>query len=73
MLCLKQQHTTQEDYKVVKRQHLRWCVENPYLEKSEWGWAIDPIGLRLFLDDFYDRYQLPLFYCRKCVLMVRHS
>ena len=24
-------------------------------------WAIDPIGLRLVLDDFYDRYQLPLF------------
>ena len=36
-------------------------VENPYLEKSEWGWAIDPIGLRLVLNDFYDRYQLPLF------------
>ena len=25
------------------------------------GWAIDPIGLRLVLNDFYDRYQLPLF------------
>ena len=36
-------------------------VENPYLEKSEWGWAIDPIGLRLVLNDFYNRYQLPLF------------
>ena len=36
-------------------------LKNPYLEKSEWGWAIDPIGLRLVLNDFYDRYQLPLF------------
>ncbi len=36
-------------------------IENPYLEKSEWGWAIDPIGLRLVLNDLYDRYQLPLF------------
>ena len=36
-------------------------IENPYLEKSEWGWAIDPVGLRLVLNDFYDRYQLPLF------------
>lgn len=36
-------------------------VENSYLEKSEWGWAIDPIGLRLVLNDFYERYQLPLF------------
>ena len=36
-------------------------IENPYLEKSEWGWAIDPVGFRLVLNDFYDRYQLPLF------------
>ncbi|MEW4355143.1 glycoside hydrolase family 1 protein [Streptococcus pneumoniae] len=36
-------------------------VTNPYLESSEWGWQIDPIGLRLVLNDFYDRYQLPLF------------
>ncbi|MDU4937798.1 MAG: family 1 glycosylhydrolase [Clostridium sp.] len=33
---------------------------NPYLKKSEWGWAIDPIGLRYTLNLFYDRYQLPL-------------
>ena len=36
-------------------------LENPYLESSEWGWQIDPIGLRLVLNDFWDRYQLPLF------------
>ena len=36
-------------------------ISNPYLEASEWGWQIDPIGLRLVLNDFYDRYQLPLF------------
>jgi 6-phospho-beta-glucosidase len=34
---------------------------NPYLEKSEWGWQIDPVGLRVSLNDFYDRYQKPLF------------
>lgn len=34
---------------------------NPYLEASEWGWQVDPIGLRLALNDFYDRYQIPLF------------
>ncbi|HFD3448632.1 TPA: glycoside hydrolase family 1 protein [Enterococcus faecium] len=34
---------------------------NPYLEKSEWGWQIDPLGLRITLNDFYDRYQIPLF------------
>jgi 6-phospho-beta-glucosidase len=36
-------------------------LKNPYLEESEWGWQIDPIGLRLSLNDLYDRYQLPLF------------
>ena len=35
--------------------------KNPYLEKSSWGWQIDPVGLRLSLNYLYDRYQLPLF------------
>lgn len=35
--------------------------ENPYLETSEWGWSIDPIGLRIVLNDFYTRYGKPLF------------
>ncbi len=34
---------------------------NPYLKASEWGWQIDPIGLRITLNQFYDRYNLPLF------------
>jgi len=34
---------------------------NPYLEKSEWGWEIDPLGLRTALNEYYDRYQCPLF------------
>lgn len=33
---------------------------NPYLQNSEWGWSIDPVGLRLALNNLYDRYQLPL-------------
>lgn len=36
-------------------------VKNPYLETSDWGWQIDPKGLRYTLNDFYTRYQLPLF------------
>ncbi len=36
-------------------------VENPTLEKSEWGWAIDPTGLRIVLNQFWDRWQKPLF------------
>ena len=36
-------------------------LRNPYLKTSEWGWQIDPMGLRLTLNDLYDRYQKPLF------------
>lgn len=36
-------------------------VENPYIEKSDWGWAIDPEGLRYSMNWLYDRYGLPLF------------
>jgi len=36
-------------------------IANPYLQASEWGWQIDPIGLRYLLNFLYDRYQLPLF------------
>ena len=35
--------------------------QNPYLKKSEWGWQIDPIGLRIVLNRLYARYQKPLF------------
>ena len=35
--------------------------KNPYLEISEWGWQKDPIGLRITLNQVYDRYQLPVF------------
>lgn len=34
---------------------------NPYLESSAWGWQIDPLGLRITMNQIYDRYQLPLF------------
>ena len=35
--------------------------KNPYLKASEWGWQIDPVGLRYTLNRFYDRWQKPLF------------
>lgn len=36
-------------------------VKNPYLEASEWGWPMDPVGFRYVLNDLYEKYQLPLF------------
>ena len=35
-------------------------VNNPYLENTDWNAIIDPIGLRITLNDLYDRYQIPL-------------
>ncbi len=36
-------------------------VSNPYLKASDWGWQIDPEGLRFSLNEIWDRYQLPIF------------
>jgi len=36
-------------------------VPNPHLQASEWGWQIDPVGLRTLLNELWDRYQKPLF------------
>lgn len=36
-------------------------VKNPYLKASDWGWQIDPVGLRYCLATLYSRYELPLF------------
>lgn len=36
-------------------------LRNPHLKASEWGWQIDPVGLRITMNSLYDRYQKPLF------------
>ncbi|MEW4427515.1 6-phospho-beta-glucosidase [Paenibacillus pabuli] len=36
-------------------------VKNPYLDASEWGWTIDPKGLRITCNQLHDRYGKPLF------------
>ena len=35
--------------------------KNPLLPATQWGWQIDPLGLRSVLNELYDRYQIPLF------------
>ena len=37
------------------------AVVNPYLKNTEWGWQIDPLGLRITANTLYDRYMKPLF------------
>ncbi len=36
-------------------------LKNPHIPASEWGWGIDPLGLRITMNMMYDRYQKPLF------------
>ena len=38
-----------------------YAIKNPYLSASDWGWQIDPMGLRISMVDLYDRYRKPLF------------
>lgn len=40
--------------------NLAMGMENPYLKASEWGWQMDPVGLRIFMNQLYDRYHKPL-------------
>ncbi|MGM0155710.1 6-phospho-beta-glucosidase [Enterococcus sp. AZ178] len=41
--------------------NLMQTIRNPFLDTSEWGWQIDPTGLRIALNELYDRYQKPVF------------
>ncbi|MCF0111792.1 MAG: family 1 glycosylhydrolase, partial [Erysipelotrichaceae bacterium] len=43
--------------------NLTFGIRNPYLNVSEWGWAIDPDGLKYYLHEMYDRWQIPLLNC----------
>lgn len=36
-------------------------VQNPYIPASDWGWQIDPVGLRWTLNALYERYEKPIF------------
>ena len=38
-----------------------YSVKNPYIKLTDWGWGIDPVGLRYCLNVLYERYELPLF------------
>lgn len=56
--------TTSTDPEVNKKMtsgNVFASITNPYLDKSEWGWTIDPKGLRITANQLHDRYQKPLF------------
>ena len=41
--------------------NLESAVKNPYLKANDWGWQIDPVGLRIVLNELWDRYHKPLW------------
>lgn len=49
-----------EDYATTTG-NLFKSIKNPHLPSTEWGWQIDPLGLRSSLNMLYNRYQKPLF------------
>ena len=56
---MSQAVTTHENDDAVSG-NMSFGVRNPYLQYSDWGWALDPKGLRYYLEMIYDRYEKPL-------------
>ena len=53
--------TTHQDDEGIQKGNLFASATNPYIEYSDWGWGIDPLGLRITLNQIYDRYRKPMF------------
>jgi len=52
---------TSDPEKLKVKGNIMGGIKNPYLKESQWGWQIDPKGLRYVLNTMYDRYEKPLF------------
>lgn len=52
--------TTEQSWEKMSG-NLIMANKNPYLPTSEWGWQLDPVGLRITLNQMYDRYGPPLY------------
>ncbi len=53
--------TADPSRQIKARGNIASAIKNPYLKVSDWGYQIDPKGLRYILNQLYDRYQLPIF------------
>ncbi|WP_317855176.1 6-phospho-beta-glucosidase [Chakrabartyella piscis] len=53
--------TDEEVWKHNSDTNFMRSVRNPYLQYTDWDWSIDPVGLRITMNQIYDRYQKPLF------------
>jgi len=57
--CVK--HDTNADPSKMLDGGNQFSVSNPHVSRSDWGWQIDPAGLRYSLSALYERYEKPLF------------
>lgn len=53
--------TVDKTVHVETKDALERDIKNPALKQTEWGWTVDPLGIRVTLNDIYDRYQKPMF------------
>lgn len=54
-------HSADPEKQAVGKGNILGGTPNPYLKTSDWGWQIDPEGLRFSLNEIWDRYQKPIF------------
>ena len=52
--------TTTHEFDDYMKGNLVTSVNNPYVKKSDWGWSMDPAGLKYTLHELYGRYNIPL-------------
>lgn len=52
--------TTHDNVEMDGVGNLSLGAKNPYIQYSEWGWGMDPDGLRYYLNEIYNRYQVPI-------------
>lgn len=55
--------SVEKEVSKVKNDPLLLGAINPYLQATDWGIALDPLGFRITLHNLYDRYQLPIMVC----------
>ncbi len=53
--------TEAAEHAEVRRANVHNMIPNPHLEESEWGWQIDPQGLRHSLNLMYELFEKPIF------------
>lgn len=57
-LAISYYYTSIADTESIKKEYTAYA--NPHIKASDWGWGIDPIGLRTKLNAYWDRYQVPI-------------